>query len=162
MVAAEGSARLSAGSAGVGGVVGRYRIVEDLALADCALDIRAADLGDLFDTAASALASLMVDPETLRITEERTLRLEAAALDLLFFDWLSELIALKDRDRMIFPATRAAIAGAGPFSLEAVASGGTIEAGSTALRADPKAVTFHQFVVEEAGGEWHARVVIDI
>jgi SHS2 domain-containing protein len=30
------------------------------------------------------------------------------------------------------------------------------------LRADPKAVTFHQFALERSNGGWRARIVIDI
>jgi len=40
--------------------------------------------------------------------------------------------------------------------------GGAIDPEHTALRADPKAVTFHQFMLEQAEGGWRARLVIDI
>ncbi|MBI5628013.1 MAG: archease, partial [Candidatus Rokubacteria bacterium] len=38
----------------------------------------------------------------------------------------------------------------------------SIDPERTALRADPKAVTFHRVAVEETGTGWRARVVIDI
>lgn len=104
----------------------------------------------------------MVDPATLRITVERAVRIEAPKLDLLLYDWLSELIYLKDRDRQIFPAAKVAIAGEGPFTLDATVQGGIIDAERTALGADPKAVTFHRFAVERTAEGWRARVVIDI
>jgi SHS2 domain-containing protein len=40
--------------------------------------------------------------------------------------------------------------------------GGPIDPVQTSLRADPKAVTFHQFALERVDGLWRARVVIDI
>ena len=131
-------------------------------MADCALDLEGRDLGDLFETAAAALAALMVDPATVAVTLRRTITLEAAALDLLLYDWLSELIFLKDRDRHVFTRSRARVTGAGPFRLEAELAGGVIDPERTALGADPKAVTFHQFALEQNAGGWHARVVIDI
>lgn len=104
----------------------------------------------------------MVDPATLSITVERAISIEAPKLDLLLYDWLSELIYLKDRDRQIFPATRVTIAGEGPFRLAATVQGGVIDPERTALGADPKAVTFHGFALEETADGWRARLVIDI
>lgn len=74
--------------------MGRWRFVKDVALADCAVDLEARDLDDLFETAAVALAELMVDPATVAVTLDRTIALEVAELDLLLYDWISELIFL--------------------------------------------------------------------
>jgi SHS2 domain-containing protein len=142
--------------------VGRFQFIEDVALADCAVDIDGRDLDDVFETAAAALAQLMVDPATVSLTIDERLALEAVSLDLLLYDWLSELIFLKDRDRHVFPRCRVRVTGQGPFALEATLRGGAIDPEGTALGADPKAVTFHQFTLEAVDGGWHARVVIDI
>jgi SHS2 domain-containing protein len=142
--------------------VGRYEVLEDVALADCALDLEARDTNDLFETAAIALAELMVEPATLEMSTERTIALSAPGLDLLLYDWLSELIYRKDRDQEVFPQTRVRVSGRGPFRLEADVRGGIIDRARTALRADPKAVTFHQFRVTAVDGGWRARIVIDI
>jgi SHS2 domain-containing protein len=146
----------------IAAAMGRYRILEEVAVADCAVEIEGRDLADVFETAAGALVDLMVDPATIEITDHRRVRLDADAVDLLLFDWLSELIFLKDRDRHVFPRTAVRVEGSGPFSLVAELEGGVIDAERTARRADPKAVTFHQFGLERAGGGWRARVVIDI
>jgi SHS2 domain-containing protein len=142
--------------------MGRYTFLEDVALADCAVEIEGRSLDDLFETAAAALARLMVDPATLTITVERAISLEASELDMLLFDWLSEMIFLKDRDSQVFPNARVRVSGDGPYRLAADVQGGTIVFGRTALGADPKAVTLHQFALEPADGGWRARVVIDI
>jgi SHS2 domain-containing protein len=142
--------------------MGAYRFLEDVALADCAMEIEGRDLDDLFETAAQALARLMVDPATVALTVERAVTLEAARLDLLLYDWLSELIFLKDRDREVFPQSRVRVSGEGPVRLTAELRGGPIDPDRTALGADPKAVTFHQFALDPVDGGWRARVVIDI
>lgn len=142
--------------------MGRWRVLDDVALADCAMDVEGSDLGDLFETAALALAELMVDPATLPATLERTVAIEAAQLDLLLYDWISELIFRKDRDREVFTRCRVRVSGEGPFHLQARIEGGVIDPERTALRADPKAVTFHQFALEPADDGWRARLVIDI
>ena len=142
--------------------MGRYTFIEDVAIADCAVDMEGKDLADLFETAASALAEVMVDPATLPTTMERSIALTAPELDLLLYDWLSELIYWKDREGTVFTRTSVRVDGTGPFTLTARASGGTIDPARTALRSDPKAVTFHQFSLDRVDGGWRARVVIDI
>ncbi|HWP34977.1 MAG TPA: archease [Thermodesulfobacteriota bacterium] len=142
--------------------MGRYTFLEEGALADCVVELEGRDLDDLFATAAQALAELMADPATVPRTVERRVTLEAPARDLLLYDWLSELILRKDRDREIFPEAEVTVRGEGPFTLDARLRGGPLDAERTALGADPKAVTFHQFRLEPAAGGWRARVVIDI
>ncbi len=142
--------------------MGRYEVLEDVAIADCALEVEGTDLDDLFATAARALAEMMVDPATLTPSLERQVDLEAPSLDLLFFDWLSELIGLKDAEGAAFPEVEAHVECGPPCRLRARLVGGPLHGGSTpALRSDPKAVTFHLFRLEPGAGGWRARVVID-
>ena len=136
-------------------------MLETIAIADCAFEIHGRDLDDLFATAARALADLMVDPQTVPRDVERTLSLEARALDLLLHDWLSELIFLKDSERLVIPEAVVTVRATPPL-LTARLQGGRIDPARTTLRADPKAVTFHQFALEPREAGWCARVVIDI
>jgi len=96
------------------------------------------------------------------VNEMEKTGLEAARMDLLLYDWLSELIFLKDRDREVFTSCRVRIEGEGPCRLSANVRGGGIDPERTTLGADPKAVTFHQFALERVTDGWRARVVIDI
>ncbi len=142
--------------------MGRYEFVEGIAIADCAIEVEGVDPADVFETAALALADVMVDPVTVRTTRRRTITIDAGELDLLLYDWLSELIFLKDRDGEVYTRTKVDIEGTGPFRLVAEAEGGVIDPARTELRSDPKAVTFHQFVLERSDHGWRARIVIDI
>ena len=142
--------------------MGRYVVREDIALADCALDIEGRDLGDLFETAARAVAELMVDPATVVIAVRRDIALDAATVDLLLFDWIAELIFLKDSEQLILTETAVTADPGPPARLLARAAGGRIDRERTALRADAKAPTFHRFGIEPTPGGWQARVVIDI
>jgi hypothetical protein len=82
-----------------------------VSVTDCAIDVEGADLADLFETAASALAELMVDPATVQVALQRTIMLEAPELDLILYDWLSELIFRKDRDGEVYTRTKVHIRG---------------------------------------------------
>lgn len=142
--------------------MGRYEVIEAMAVADCAFDVEGESLDDLFETAARAVADLMVDPATVTSSAERVLALAAPSLDLLLYDFLSELIFLKDSEQLVFPETRARVTGSSPARLEARLRGAVLDPARMALRADPKAVTFHQFALAPHGDGWRARVVIDI
>lgn len=142
--------------------MGRHVFLESIAVADCAVEIEGSDLDDLFATAARALAEVMVDPATVRTNVERRLELTAPSIDLLLYDWLAELIYLKDAEQLVFPVSDVAVSDGSPCRLTARLTGGAIDRSTTALRADAKAVTFHQFSVEPQAHGWRARVVIDI
>ena len=142
--------------------MGQWRLLEDIALADCALEVDGRDLPDLFETAAAALARIMVDATALPLTVDRAIALEGETLDLLLYDWISELIFLKDRDREVFPRSEVDVEGGGPFRLRARVWGCPIDPDRSALGADPKAVTFHRLSVETHDGGWRARLVIDV
>lgn len=144
------------------GGVGSFRFLDDLAIADCALDVEGTSLDDLFETAALALARVMADPATIEPRLERTITLTSPALDLLLYDWLSELIFLKDRDRTIFPSATVRVHGGGPFDLTARLHGDVIDPETMTLGSDPKAVTFHAFELTEDAKGWRARIVIDL
>ena len=142
--------------------MGRYEFLDSIALADCAIEVEGDDLDDLFETAARAVAEIMVDPETIQATVERKVSLTADSLDLLLYDWLSELIYLKDSEQIVFTRAEVEVQPEPPCRMTARLMGGQIDPALTGLRADAKAVTFHQFALEPRGRGWRARVVIDI
>lgn len=142
--------------------MGRYVLLDAIAIADCAMDVEGDSLDDLFATAARAVAEVMVDPGTVGRDRVRHVDLAAPSIDLLLFDWLSELIFLKDTEEAVFPDVEVRVTGGEPWRLGARLAGGVIDRDGTETRADVKAVTFHQFVVEPSAGGWRARVVLDI
>ena len=141
--------------------MGQWTVLDDVAIADCALQIGGESLGDLFATAAHALADVMVDPLSVQPSVQRTMTLSAPSIDLLLFDWLSELIALKDSERLVFTRVDARVSPGSPCRLSATMAGGAIGP-ETIRRADPKAVTLHLFEVAPLDGGWRARIVLDI
>ena len=142
--------------------MGSVRQLDDVAVADCAWEIDAADLPDLFATAATALAELTVDPTTLADAAEAHIELSAEALDLLLFDFLSDLIWRRDAEGVVLHRGVIVVTGDGPHRLDARLAGGRLDPAVTVRRNDPKAVTFHQLAVERTAGGWRARVVLDI
>jgi SHS2 domain-containing protein len=142
--------------------MGRYVFLEDIALADCAIEVGGRDLNDLFETVARAMAEIMVDPATIAVTVRREIALSASALDLLLFDWIAELVFVKDSEQLIVTETTVEVTVSPSCRLTARVAGGRIDRARTILRADAKAPTLHQFVLAPDGEGWRARIVIDI
>lgn len=143
-------------------IVGRYRELDDVAIADCALEIDAADLPDLFRTALQALAAITVDPATLAGSAAHTIDVEADAVDLLLYDLLSEAIFVRDAEGLVLADGAVTIDEGPPWRCHAALTGGRIDPARTERRNDPKAVTFHQLAVERTDTGWRARVIVDI
>ncbi|MGH7334298.1 MAG: archease [Candidatus Rokuibacteriota bacterium] len=142
--------------------MGRYVFLEDIAVADCAIEVVGRDLGDLFETVARAVAEIMVDPATITVTVQRDIELGASSLDLLLFDWIAELVFLKDSEQLILTETAVTVTAPPTCRLAARVTGGRIDRAQTILRADIKAPTLHQFALEGDAGDWRARIVLDV
>lgn len=142
--------------------MGRYALRDDLAIADRAVEVWGESADDLFATAARALADLMADAATLPRDVEREVRLEAASLEMLLFEFLGEILFYKDRDLAILPEAEVRIAGEGPWRLEARLRGGRVDPARTRRGIDVKAVTLHALAVEREGNGWHGHFVLDL
>ncbi len=142
--------------------MGSFQIVEEMALADCAVDLSARDLTDVFETSARALAEITVDPRTVPESVARFIALEAPTMDQLFFDWLSELIYLRDRDTEVYGRCDVQLSGVGPYHLAARLHGGRVTPGRTDRRADVKGVALNEFVLEPSEGGWHAHFMFNL
>lgn len=138
-----------------------YRFLDKVAIADTAFEAEAPTLPELFATCAEATFAVMVDLSTVTPSEERRVELTSPSLDRLLFDWLAELIYLKDRDYFVFSRFEVKIEQNEQWRLQAVAGGEKIKPEKQRLLTDVKAVTYHMFEVKKQDGGWLARVVLD-
>src|SRR5262245_35558927 len=99
--------------------MGRFVFREDVAIADCAVEVWGDTLGDLLETSSRALAELMADADSIAEHENRAVTLTADSEELLLFDWLSEILFLKDRDRLILPRAEVRVGETRPLRLRA-------------------------------------------
>ena len=140
-----------------------FRFLSNVALADIAFVARGDSLPFLFEAAARALTEVMVDRRTVVGRTERTLEIESPTLDRLLYDFLTELIVIKDVESLLFKEFKVSIASRRGEKLTCIAKGEEIDREGHALRNDVKAVTLHMFAVKKVrGGRWEATVVLDI
>ena len=139
-----------------------YRYLEDIATADAAFEVEGSTLEELFRDAAVATFEVMVDTKSVRTEITRDIELRNETVDGLLFDWLSELVYLKDADSLLFNKFDISIRKNNTYELRATVSGDNIDQEKQSLRSDVKAVTYHMFEVKKTGRNWIARVILDI
>lgn len=144
-------------------LTGEFTLLDDVAIADAAFEAKGGTPEALFQATARALYEIMVDPSGVRPSLQRVIRLRHAEIDQLLFNWLSELIYLKDADCALFGDFLIQLHQGKEWELEAIVQGVEINPKTQSLRADVKAVTYHQFAVTQTDdGSWKARIVLDI
>lgn len=143
---------------------GQFRFLDDVALADSAFEASGESPSELFVAAAHAVIETMVNPQTVRPVERRMIERREETLEALLFEWLSEIVFLKDADAILFRDVQAEVTEAPPetWHLHGTLRGEAIDPARHELRADVKAVTKHLYGIRREGDRWIARVVLDI
>ncbi len=139
-----------------------YRFLEDIATGDAAFEAEGKTLEELFIEAAVATFEVMVDTESVEPKITREIVLKNESVGNLLFDWLSELVYLKDAEAVLFCKFNVDIKKNDVYELKASVSGENIDQQKHSLRSDVKAVTYHMFEVKNTGKNWTARVILDI
>jgi SHS2 domain-containing protein len=141
-----------------------YTYLEEIGTADIAFEATGRNLPELFSAAADATTNVMIDNiEAIEPRKARRIELSSDQLDILLFDFLQELIFLKDAERLLLRMQDVRIDERDEnYFLKATAEGEPLDAERHHQRADVKAVTLHGFSVERTEGGWNARVLLDI
>lgn len=141
-----------------------YRYLEHIATADAAFEAFGDTLEELFIAAADAVMNTMVEElASIACAEEVTFETEHAELDLLLYNFLCELVFLKDARRLLLRIKSIEIAETGgKYTAKTVACGERINPKKHPLLSDVKAVTLHRFTLEKTDDGWQASVILDI
>ncbi len=142
----------------------KYRILDDVAIADIAFEIFGKDIDQLFEHAALAIFEQSADIKSIKGTKKKEISLASETLETLLFDFLSEIIYIKDTDQLIGKTSKIRISKAkdSTYSLKATIMGDKINQKKHILRSDIKAITYHMFKVGHTPKGWKAFVVVDI
>ena len=133
--------------------MGHWQEVEHTA--DLALHLWAADLPDLFATAARGMFSLFVEVDGAAPLETTTLTLSALDVETLLIDWLNELLYLLEVGGIAY--TTFEFVELTPTTLMATLRGSPV----AAYVAYVKAATFHDLAVVATPGGYETEIVFD-
>ncbi|MBI3872099.1 MAG: archease [candidate division Zixibacteria bacterium] len=143
-------------------MVFRFNYLPDIALADAALEVWADSWGELLAGATAAMTALMVVPEDLKPLKQQTVEVRAESVGQLLYDWLSELIFLKDTVGLLVVSAQVEVVAGESWCAASRLQGDTIDPARHRLGRDVKAVTYHRFEVTQRGSEFYAKIVLDI
>jgi len=137
----------------------KYKVLENVAIADIAFEIYGKNLNELFENAALAIFEETADLKKVEEKEKKSIKLKADNVEDLLYDFLSEILFLKDKDSFLFKTSNVKIE---KHSLKAELSGEEIDRKKHELRNDIKAITLHMFKVEKTKDGYKATVVVDV
>lgn len=141
-----------------------YQLLPDIAIADVAFEATGKDLTELFGSAAQAFIDISTNPKTIKADQARSFTLTEKSPDRLLFNFLEELVYLKDADFVVFSQCVVEVTEkAGTYTLTAKLKCASINPETQTLKMDVKAVTQHMFEVKQLPDKrWRAIVVLDI
>lgn len=132
--------------------------------ADIAFEATGETLSELFQSAAEALAeTLIYNPDQIQPKILRNMSIKNQDLEFLLHDFLEELIFLKDTESLILRVVELSISDSEEgFLMNARLQGEPIDPVRHEQRADVKAVTFHQYRLENEGTGWRCYIILDV
>lgn len=139
-----------------------FRFLPHSVTSDVAFEAFGKTEAELFANSAEALFSVMCGVKNVETKKEKNVSLEAETLEDLLFNFLNELIFLKDRDSMVFSKFDIKIRLNDIYHLSAMVGGEKIDPEKHKLGVDVKAVTKHNFSIKKEDNMYKATVVLDI
>jgi len=141
----------------------KYKVLENVAIADIAYEVYGKNLQELFENSALAIFDETANIKKIKEKEKKIVKLEAIKIDDLLFDFLSEILFLKDTYSIIFKKSIIKINEKNKkYTLNAQLFGEKIDRNKHELNNDIKAITLHMFEVKKTKEGYVATVVVDI
>lgn len=139
-----------------------FRFLDGIATADAAFEAYGKTLEQLYSSAARAMFAAMVDISRLRPEVSREVRVEAEHREELLYNWLSELVYLKDVYGELYCVFDVQISRAITWRLRSTVFGLPIAKVREHTHTDVKAVTYHHLSITESAEGFVARVILDL
>jgi|SRR3989344_318073 len=139
----------------------KYKFLEHTA--DVMFEAYGKNLNALFANAALAVFEVQCDLKKVGNKIKKKINLKNENAENLLFDFLEELIYLKDAKYILFGKFRVEIKKIRDnYILDALAYGEKINPEKHELKTDVKAVTLHEFFLKKTSKGWKCRVLLDI
>jgi len=117
-------------------------------------------MSEAFEQAALALSAVITDPDTIKLTRSLQLTCSAADPDILFFDWINELIFRMTTRDIVFGRFEVAI---NKELLTATAFGESVDREKHQPAVEIKGATFTELrVYQNADAMWVAQCIVDV
>jgi len=139
----------------------KFKFLEDIAIADAAFEAYGNSLEELFESCALATFEVMVETKGVKQEQKEEIRIKDLNLDDLLFDFISELIYLKDARKIFFSKFDLNINKNKEYKLSGTLWGEKIDYTKHKIGQDVKAITYHLLEVKKIEDGWKAQVILD-
>ena len=140
----------------------KFNILTEEVKSDFAFEVFADSLPELFRGAGIAMMGAMITLDNFKADKVWEFELKSDNLDLLLFDFLGEIVYLKDVEVALFKDYEIIIEEGKEYKLYCKAHGANIDYEKDELLTDVKAVTMHKFELEKKENEWYCHVIVDL
>ena len=149
----------------------KFEYLTDVAIADIAFCAEGKTREELMGNCGLALTSAMANTKKIGKNAKKEIVVEGKNDEELLYNFLEELVYLKDVDGVLFKKFGVKISqtkkngNSGNNAMEMIVScvGDTLDRiGRENLLNDVKAITMHMFEIKKENGKWAATVVVDI
>ena len=139
----------------------KYKFLEHTA--DVMFEAYGKNLNEVFRNSAFAVFDVQCDLKKVGNKVKKRINLKNDSAGDLLFDFIEELIYLKDAKYLVFGKFSVKIKEAkGKYFLDAAAYGEKINPEKHELKTDVKAITLHEFFLRKTKNGWKCRVLLDI
>jgi len=139
----------------------KYKFLEHTA--DVMFEAYGKSLNEVFRNAALAVFEVQCDLKKIKPKIKKKIKLKNNSAGDLLFDFLEELIYLKDAKYMLFGKFDVKITQKNfKYNLESFVTGEKINPDKHELKTDVKAITLHEFFLNKVKNGWKCRVILDI
>lgn len=140
-----------------------YKFLEDVAIADVAFIATGKNIEEMFESAGLAVTNTMVkDLKSVKSNVTKTIKVSGDDIPMLLFNFLQEIIFLKDAKLLLFSKFDIKISKGKKMKLTVKASGEKLNMKKHELLVDVKAVSMHNYKVEKTKSGWSASVILDV
>lgn len=136
----------------------KYRIFDHTA--DLGLEIYGHTIEELFANAAYALSDVTTNVQSVASREERALSIDGSDRTDVFVNFLREILYLINGEGLVLKTCR--IDAMTPHSVTATVVGEAFVSGRHVVKAEIKAITYHQAEVLQTETGWKGRVICDV
>jgi SHS2 domain-containing protein len=135
----------------------------DVAIADTAFYAYGKTFEELAVNSCKAVTEAMVDIKKVEAKEAVEFSKSADTLEELLYSVMEEIIYLKDAKQLAFSDFKGEMkSGSPPYSITVIAKGEKINRKKHDAHSDVKAVTYHDYYVEQTSDGYKASVILDV
>ena len=128
--------------------------------ADVGIIVYGINMKELFSNAATALFSLITDPESIKENSHLNVEVDSQDRSSLLIEWLNELIYLFDVEHILF--NRFDIENLSHSKVKATCYGESFNPAKHKVNMEIKAATYHMLKLDKDNGGYKAQIIFDI